>query len=127
MDWRGLSSAVLGLGKSRDVLALAALSEKLPDGVYSLGEVPDFCGGAPTALAWAARVAQNSPEVLRMGKIQMNKAQDAQGFTQALEDSLGDYCAMMWMPGVSLRMEGENRLLAVDLAVRGKRGTRQSA
>ena len=78
-------------------------------------------------LAWAARVAQNSPEVLRMSKIQMNKAQDAQGFTQALEDTLGDYCAMMWTPGVNLRLEGENRLLAVDLAVRGKRGTRQPA
>lgn len=78
-------------------------------------------------LAWAARVAQNSPEVLRFAKLQMNKAQDAQGFSQAVEDSLGDYCAMMWAPGVNLRMEGENRLLAVDLAVRGKRGTRQSA
>jgi enoyl-CoA hydratase len=78
-------------------------------------------------MAWAGRVAQNSPEVLRMAKLQMNKAQDAQGFTQAVEDTLGDYCAMMWMPGVSLRMEGENRLLAVDLAVRGRRGTRQSA
>jgi len=74
--------------------------------------------------AWARRVAQNSPEVLRMAKVQMNKAQDAQGFSQAVEDSLGDYCAMMWTPGVSLRMEGENRLLAVDLAVRGKRGVR---
>jgi enoyl-CoA hydratase len=78
-------------------------------------------------MAWAARVAQNSPEVLRMAKLQMNKAQDAQGFSHAVEDSLGDYCAMMWIPGVSLRMEGENRLLAVDLAVRGKRGTRETA
>jgi len=76
-------------------------------------------------LAWARRVAQNSPEVLRMGKLQMNKAQDAQGFTQSVEDTLGDYCAMMWMPGVDLRMAGENRLLAVDLAVRGKRGQRE--
>ena len=30
--------------------------------------------------AWARRVAENSPEALRMAKIQMNKAQDAQGF-----------------------------------------------
>jgi enoyl-CoA hydratase len=78
-------------------------------------------------LAWARRVAENSPEALRMAKIQMNKAQDAQGFSQAVEDSLGDYCAMMWTPGVNLRLEGENRLLAVDLAVRGKRGTRATA
>jgi leucyl aminopeptidase len=48
----GLSAIVLGLGKSTDALALAALSETLPDGVYRLGEVPDFCGHAQAALAW---------------------------------------------------------------------------
>jgi enoyl-CoA hydratase len=74
--------------------------------------------------AWARRVAENSPEALRMAKIQMNKAQDAQGFTQALEDSLGDYCAMMWMPGGEMRVEGVRRLLTVDLAVRGRKGER---
>lgn len=74
--------------------------------------------------AWARRVAENSPEALRMAKIQMNKAQDAQGFTQALEDSLGDYVAMMWMPGGDMRVEGVNRLLTVDLAVKGRRGER---
>ncbi|HXQ10434.1 MAG TPA: enoyl-CoA hydratase-related protein [Caulobacteraceae bacterium] len=74
--------------------------------------------------AWARRVAENSPETLRMAKIQMNKAQDAQGFANAVEDSLGDYQAMMHMPGNTMRMEGERRLLSVDLAVRGKRGER---
>jgi len=74
--------------------------------------------------AWARRVAENSPEALRMAKIQMNKAQDAQGFTQAVEDSLGDYCAMMWLPGSNLRLEGKKRMLAVDLAVRGRKGER---
>ncbi len=74
--------------------------------------------------AWAMRVAENSPEALRFAKIQMNKAQDAQGFTQALEDSLGDYQAMMYLPGSAMRMEGERRLLTVDLAVKGKRGER---
>jgi len=48
----GIAAAVLGLGKSTDVLAMAAFSEQLPDGVYRLGEVPDFCGGASAALAW---------------------------------------------------------------------------
>jgi enoyl-CoA hydratase len=76
------------------------------------------------AFAWARRVAENSPEALRMTKIQMNKAQDAQGFSQALEDSLGDYVAMMWMPGGEMRVEGVNRLMTVDLAVRGRRGER---
>jgi enoyl-CoA hydratase len=75
-------------------------------------------------LAWARRVAENSPEALRMAKIQMNKAQDAQGFTRAVEDSLGDYVAMMYMPGTEMRVEGERRLLTVDLAVRGRRGER---
>ena len=75
-------------------------------------------------LAWARRVAENSAETLRMAKIQMNKAQDAQGFTHAVEDSLGDYVAMMWMPGNEMRVDGERRLLSVDLAVRGRRGER---
>jgi leucyl aminopeptidase len=56
----GLSAAVLGLGKSTDALALAAFSENLPDGVYKLGEVPAFCGGAQAALAWALGLYQFS-------------------------------------------------------------------
>ncbi len=48
----GIAAAVLGLGKSRDALALAGFAERLPDGVYRLGEVPEFCGGARAALAW---------------------------------------------------------------------------
>jgi enoyl-CoA hydratase len=76
------------------------------------------------SFAWARRVAENSPEALRMAKIQMNKSQDAQGFTNAVEDSLGDYQAMMHMPGSTMRMDGERRLLTVDLAVKGKKGER---
>jgi enoyl-CoA hydratase len=75
-------------------------------------------------MAWARRVAENSPEALRMAKIQMNKAQDHQGFTNAVEDSLGDYVAMRYMPGLDMRVPGQNRLATVDLAVRGKRGDR---
>jgi len=56
----GLSAAVLGLGKSKDALALAEFSEKLPDGLYRLGEAPDFCGGANAALAWALGLYQFS-------------------------------------------------------------------
>ena len=74
--------------------------------------------------AWARRVAENTPETLRLAKVQMNKAQDAQGFTQALEDSLGDYQAMMHMPGSLHRMQDQRRLHTVDLAVRGRRGDR---
>jgi len=76
------------------------------------------------AWAWARRVAENSPEALRMAKIQMNKAQDAQGFTRALEDSFGDYVAMMYMPGVNMRTESGLRLRTVDLALKGRQGER---
>jgi enoyl-CoA hydratase len=84
---------------------------------------------APEALeregyAWARRVAENLPELVRLSKVQMNKAEDAQGFSRALEDSFGDYVAMMYMPGSNLRMEGVRRLRAVDLAARGRRGER---
>jgi enoyl-CoA hydratase len=75
-------------------------------------------------LAWARRVAENSPEALRWAKIQMNKAQDAQGFTRAVDDSFGDYVAMREMMGEAMRLTGERRLATVDLAVRGRRGQR---
>jgi enoyl-CoA hydratase len=79
---------------------------------------------AREAFAWARRVAENSPEALRWAKIQMNKAQDAQGFSRALDDSFGDYVAMREMMGETMRMTGERRLATVDLAVRGRRGER---
>ncbi|MGZ5939238.1 MAG: enoyl-CoA hydratase-related protein [Rhizomicrobium sp.] len=75
--------------------------------------------------AFAHRVAENSPDALRFAKIQMNKAQDAQGFTNALEDSLGDYQAMMYLLGSEhMRVGGQRRLLTVDLAVKGRKGER---
>jgi enoyl-CoA hydratase len=85
---------------------------------------------APEALEketydYAHRVAENSPDTLRFAKIQMNKAQDAQGFTNALEDSLGDYQAMMYLMGSEqMRVGGQRRLLTVDLAVKGRRRER---
>jgi enoyl-CoA hydratase len=84
---------------------------------------------APTALeretyAFARRVAENSPGALRFAKVQMNKAQDAQGFTRALEDSFGDYVAMMNALADEMRVEGGRRLSTVDLAVRGRKGER---
>jgi enoyl-CoA hydratase len=74
---------------------------------------------------YAHRVAENSMDALRFAKIQMNKAQDAQGFTNALEDSLGDYQAMMYLLGSEqMRVGGQKRLLTVDLAVKGRKGER---
>ena len=43
---------VLGLGAGSDPFAAATFAEKLPDGVYRLGEVPALQGGANAALAW---------------------------------------------------------------------------
>lgn len=74
--------------------------------------------------AYARRVAENSPGALRFAKVQMNKAQDAQGFTRAVEDSFGDYVAMMTMLADEMRVEGQRRLTTVDLAVRGRKGER---
>src|SRR5882672_6608927 len=52
----GIAAWVLGLGndlgEGRDAFALAIAAEKLPSGLYRLGEVPDGCGGAQAALAW---------------------------------------------------------------------------
>jgi len=73
---------------------------------------------------YAHRVAENTPDSLRFIKIQANKAQDAQGFTNALEDSLGDYQAMTYLLGGALRVPGQRRMSTVDLAFRGKQGER---
>src|SRR6185295_17197285 len=48
-----LSAAVLGLGPGRDPHALAAFAERLPLGVYALGDVDPSFGGARAAYAWA--------------------------------------------------------------------------
>ena len=75
-------------------------------------------------IAYARRVAENEPGILRYAKLQMNKAQDAQGFSRAVEDSFGDYFAMMNLLKDDWRAQGARRLLSVDLAVRGRKGDR---
>ena len=49
----GLGAAVLGLGPGRDPHALALFSERLPPGLYRLGDVPTAFGAARAAYAWA--------------------------------------------------------------------------
>ena len=73
--------------------------------------------------AWANRVAENNPVTVRFAKVQMNKAQDMQGYSNHLEDGLGDYLAMTSMGGNG-RVEGQRRLEPVDLAVRYRKGDR---
>ncbi len=48
----GIGSAVLGLGKGDDRLALAVFSEQLPAGTYRFADVPEELAGANGALAW---------------------------------------------------------------------------
>ena len=86
----------------------------------AMNELRRFTGD-PLKKAVVAPMAQLHLATLLRGQ---NKAQDAAGFSNAVEDSLGDYQAMMHMPGNEMRMQGERRLLSVDLAVKGKRGER---
>jgi leucyl aminopeptidase len=48
----GIAAWLLGLGENKDAFALATAAEKLPAGLYRLGDVPQLCGGAHAALAW---------------------------------------------------------------------------
>jgi len=52
-DTGRVGAAVLGLGPGRDPHALAAFSERLPVGIYALGEIEGAFGGARAAYAWA--------------------------------------------------------------------------
>jgi len=52
-DTGGPPSAVLGLGQGRDTLAFASFAEKLPQGVYALGDVAPNVGGTNALIGWA--------------------------------------------------------------------------
>jgi enoyl-CoA hydratase len=106
--------------EARFLPAAEAAAYGLVNRVYALADLER------ETYAYAARVCEQTPEQLRFMKLQMNKAQDAQGFLSALEDSFGDFLAMSYLPGVreTRRTEGGRRMTAVDLALRGKRGER---
>lgn len=72
---------------------------------------------------YAARVAENPPTALRMGKLAINKAQDAQGFSANMEAAFADFMVATYTAGTWARPE-ERRLGGVDLALRGLRGER---
>jgi enoyl-CoA hydratase len=74
--------------------------------------------------AFARRVAENQPGILRFAKLQMNKAQDAQGFSRAVEDSFGDYVALMNILKDEWYTPEGRRLVTVDLAVKGRKAQR---
>lgn len=72
---------------------------------------------------YAARVAENPTTALRMGKLAINKAQDAQGFSANMEAAFADFMVATYTAGTWARPE-ERRLGGVDLALRGLRGER---
>jgi enoyl-CoA hydratase len=75
-------------------------------------------------LAYAARVAEQSPAALRLTKLAINKAQDLQGLAAGVEGAFADYLVLMQTRGVE-RVGAEGRRLGgVDLALRGLRGER---
>ena len=75
-------------------------------------------------LEYAARVAENGRTVLRMSKLAVNKAQDIQGYSAAIEASFADFLVMMQSGRPRRRGEDPPRLGAVELALRGSRGER---
>jgi enoyl-CoA hydratase len=75
-------------------------------------------------LAYARRVCENGRTTLRMAKLAVNKAQDMQGYSAAMEAAFADFLVMAQTGGTGRREGGPRRLGAVDLALRGERGER---
>jgi enoyl-CoA hydratase len=80
---------------------------------------------------YARRVAEQSSYFLRMAKLAVNKTQDLQGFSNAVEAGFHDYmqvsrprAASQDRPQAAAERRPGRRLGGVDLAVRGARGER---
>ncbi|MFT4585287.1 MAG: enoyl-CoA hydratase/carnithine racemase [Gammaproteobacteria bacterium] len=72
---------------------------------------------------YALRVAESSSTALCMGKLAVNKAQDAQGFSANIEAAFADFMVATYTGG-DWQRPTERRLGGVDLALRGLRGER---
>ncbi len=75
-------------------------------------------------LAYARRVAENGRTTLRMSKLAVNKAQDMQGYSAAMEAAFADFLVMAQTGSARPRKDGPRRLGGVELALRGLRGER---
>ncbi len=74
-------------------------------------------------LAYAARVAENGRLLVRLSKLAINKAQDAQGYSANMEAAFADYLVMMAHTRLDdRRAAGGRRLGGVDTALRRLRG-----
>jgi enoyl-CoA hydratase len=103
--------------ESRFLGAEEARAEGLVNRVYPADQLER------ETLAYAERVAENDPAVLRLSKLAINKAQDLQGFSVGVEGAFADYLVTAQSRGNS-RVGGKNRLTGVELALRGERGER---
>lgn len=74
--------------------------------------------------AYALRVAQNSPNLVRVAKLAINKAWDLQGYSQGVEGALSDFLLSSQLGAGERTIEGGRRLADVDLALRGLRADR---
>src|SRR6201990_1677200 len=85
----GIAAWVLGLGDNKDGFALAAAAEKLPEGLYRLGEVPQNCGGANAALAWLMggySFDRYKKKKLRKAKLVVPKGVDGEEISRIAEN-----------------------------------------
>ena len=103
--------------ESRFLDAEEAKADGLVNRVYSADRLEQ------ETLAYAERVAENDPTVLRLSKLAINKAQDLQGYSVGVEAAFADYLVTAQARGNS-RVDGRARLAGVDLALRGERGER---
>lgn len=104
------------LFESRFIDAEEARELGLVNRVYPFDELES------ETLAYAHRVAENSPAALRFSKLAVNKAQDLQGYSDGIEAAFADYLVLMNARGK--RPAGQLRLDGVDLALRGLKGDR---
>ena len=74
--------------------------------------------------AYALRVAENSPNLVRVSKLALNKAWDLQGYRDGVEGALSDFLLGSQLSRGERSVEGQRALADVDLALRGLRGER---
>ncbi len=115
----GIRKAKELLFESRFITAVEAKEAGLVSRIYPAADLER------ETLAYARRVAENSHATLRLSKLAINKQQDLQGYTSAMEDGFHNYLTLARMhTEAERRVPGERRLTGVDLAVRGLRGQR---